>query len=648
MPILGGTGSASEYAYRSYLVDYPDPFDWPDQLNVDPGKIYAAGYAKITGIKTKLKLRVSVGSSYSLYENVFDNNQTVTFDSTKAFFDSSSNPNERFKPGLGLNNPAYELIGNNQSVNLSVNTPRVVTTDFSKTYTTNVSIGNSVQDWIVRTRAFDGTPNSFSFTSIGSTTVSTQVFSNTITLAGIETGFGVGVGLTASSAPGTALINGTPYPLNTFEFFPNTIPRVINGDTIQLRTTSPNSFNTNKTLTLRVGTFSTTWSVTTEQENLNILFSSDFTDQSNLNLSTDTDSNQITLTGFSFGSFLPVTLSNTSASYEIERGAAIVKNFTDPAANVTNNDKIKVRLPSSASYSTTVSTTVSVGNSSADWNLTTRSAPPVTPPEPPINPPDPPPPPPSTATVTRYYNSTIADHLYTTGSPITSGSVTVTDTTNAGGSISLSGNQNVFAGESTAGVVRLASGLGSRVRITVPYAMTSVSLIDRTASGGLANAIASASFTSVRTDSCQEYNVTFTRTAAAGGGGGNARNWRINYGFNGYTSEGSFKVFTSPQTGTQLLRTLYNNTRTNHETAFSGDEEATGYDAVQNLGYAYPGSITQPSNTQALYKFVNRSTAAATVGQQYDTLLTTSSSERPSGWTEIRPASGRPYAWVPV
>jgi hypothetical protein len=222
----------------------------------------------------------------------------------------------------------------------------------------------------------------------------------------------------------------------------------------------------------------------------------------------------------------------------------------------------------------------------------------------------------------------------------------VTDT----GSISLSGNQNVFAGESTAGVVRLSPGPGSRVRITVPYAMTSVTLDSRTAAGGLTNVMTGASFVSVRTDSCQEYNVTFTRSDNPNGG--NARNWRINYGFNGYTSEGSFKVFTSQQTGTQLLRTLYNNTRTNHETAFSGDEEdgsPTSYNTVQNLGYAYPGSITQPSNTQALYKFVNRSTAAATVGQQYDTLLTTSSSERPSGWTEISSAPGsRPYAWVPV
>ena len=80
MPILGGTGNASEYAYRSYLIYVPDPFDWPDVTNAIPGVEYRSGYAKITGIKTLLPLKVSSDSSYSLIGNVFDNRQTVRFD----------------------------------------------------------------------------------------------------------------------------------------------------------------------------------------------------------------------------------------------------------------------------------------------------------------------------------------------------------------------------------------------------------------------------------------------------------------------------------------------------------------------------------------------------------------------------------------
>jgi hypothetical protein len=640
MPILGGTGSASEYAYRSYLVDYPDPFDWPDQLNVDPGKVYISGYAKITGIKTKLKLRVSVGSSYSLYQNVFDNNQTVTFDNNNpalASFDEFSDPNQRFKPGLGLDNPAYELIGSNQSVNLSVNTPRVVTTDFSKTYTTNVSIGTSVQDWIVTTRAIDETPNSFSFTSIGSTTTLTTSESNQITITGIETGFTHSSQIT--SGIGTIVVNGVPQGASY---------SISNGDTIKLQTTTSNLFNTNQDVTLQVGTFSTTWSIKTEPENLNILFSSDFTDQSNINLSTNTDSNQITLSGFSLNSSLPLTLSNTSASYEIERGAAIVKTFANPAANVRNNDKIRVRLPSSGSYDTNVSTTVNVGTSSADWIIRTRSAPP----------PDPNTggggnnnggtTPPSTVFVTRYYNGVIGDHLYSTGGPITGGNVTVTD--NAG-SISWVGDTNIFAGEPTANITRQsdASGFLARVRMALPYQMTSLFGVSSLPAGGntaAAAQIVNSSYTFEGISGDGTCVVYFVRFRNALGNPQYARNWSLSFQLRDYVIETSnyFKVFASPQPGTQLLRTSYDNRRTNHETAFVGDEESGGYIAVQNLGYAYPGTSPQPTGTQALHKFVNRTTSTATINNNYDTLLSTNSGEVPAGWTRI----GNPYAWVPL
>ena len=120
MPIIGGYGNASEYAYRGFIVELPDPFDWVDLYDVDPGQEYRAGYAKITGIKSPLPVRVSIGSSFSLISNVFDNGQTVTFDNNKkneASFDEYSNPNNRFQPGLGFN-IVNDLVENNQSINL--------------------------------------------------------------------------------------------------------------------------------------------------------------------------------------------------------------------------------------------------------------------------------------------------------------------------------------------------------------------------------------------------------------------------------------------------------------------------------------------------------------------------------------------------
>ena len=118
MPILGGFGNASEYAYRSFIVEIPNPFDWTDLYLVEPGQEYRSGYAKITGIKSRLPVRVSLGSSFSIISNVFDNGQTVRFDNNivnEASFDEYTDPNNRFQPGLGFDT-INTFISNNQSI----------------------------------------------------------------------------------------------------------------------------------------------------------------------------------------------------------------------------------------------------------------------------------------------------------------------------------------------------------------------------------------------------------------------------------------------------------------------------------------------------------------------------------------------------
>ena len=368
MPILGGFGNASEYAYRSFIVEIPDPFDWTDLSNVEPGEEYTSGYAKISGIKSPLPVCVSLGSSFSIISNVFDNGQTVTFDNNnvnEASFDQYTDPNNRFQSGLGFD-VVNAIILNNQSINLSLVTPKTLKTDFSKTYTTLVSVGKTFQDWIVQTRAIDETPDAFSFAEVASTTTSTLVESNEIIISGLESGLSFTSQITSGDV--TIFVNGIDRG-SSYDVF--------NGDTIKLKTTSSNLFNNTTNIEFQLGTYSTTWTITTEQENLNITFTpGDFIDQSNLQLNTNYNSNQITLSGISLNSDLPVTLSNSNAKYEVERSSSIVKSFDASPIEVVNNDKIRLRLTSSASYSTAVTTTMTIGNTSADWRITTRSAPP--------------------------------------------------------------------------------------------------------------------------------------------------------------------------------------------------------------------------------------------------------------------------------
>ncbi len=366
MPILGATGNASEYAYRSFLIDLPDPFDWVDITNATPNIEYRSGYAKITGIKSPLPLRVSSDSSYSLIGNVFDNGQTVTFDNNdinQASFDEFTDPNSRFKPGLGLDVIA-EYIPNNTSINLS-KTPIVTSIiGFSNPYEVIVGVGKTVQDWIVTTKPIDDSPTPFTFTPITLAETNTTYQTNNITLSGLESGYSFNSQII--SGIGTLYVNNIPRG-NSFD--------VKNNDIIFLRAQSSNFFEFSNSLLFRVGTYTTSWTITTEIENLNITFTpSDFVDQTDLQLNTNYTSNQITLSNLSKNSFLPVTLSN--GNYEVERNSSIIKTFDASPIEVTNNDKIRLRMMTSNNYSTSTLTTLKIGNTSANWSLTTADPPP--------------------------------------------------------------------------------------------------------------------------------------------------------------------------------------------------------------------------------------------------------------------------------
>lgn len=393
MPILGGTGNASEYAYRPPIRGIPNFFDWVDVSNATPGETYYAGYAKITGINKPLKISITPGYSYSVISNVFDNGQTVTFDNDRTFeasFDEYSNPNLRFTTSPGI-------VKNNQSINIKLTTnftpalpktsfdanrfvfndfnPRFSSIhepvdpfsgDFNTVYRPIVSVGKTTQDWIVSIETLDETPNSFSFINLLNQTTSTISTSNYVTITGLNVYYKFNADIIEGSSSGIVVDEKVSLAST----------QVHNGSIIKLETISSTNFNTPKDVGVKVGTFSTTWNVKTEVENLNVTFSpSDFNDLNFVQLNTSYESNQITISSLSLNSYLPVTLSNVNSSYEVERGGTVIKNFIDSPIEVNNNDKIRLRLTSSSSYSTPVTTTMAIGNTSADWKVTTRDAP---------------------------------------------------------------------------------------------------------------------------------------------------------------------------------------------------------------------------------------------------------------------------------
>jgi hypothetical protein len=138
-----------------------------------------------------------------------------------------------------------------------------------------------------------------------------------------------------------------------------------NGDTFAVKGTASGSYSTTVTVILTVGSTADTYSITTEGEPADTTPNTfDFTDQSNLNLSTLTYSNNVTISGINQA----VSVSATNgAQFSINGGSYVT------SGSISNGQTLRVRLTTSGSYSTSVSTTVTVGGTSDVWSITTRA-----------------------------------------------------------------------------------------------------------------------------------------------------------------------------------------------------------------------------------------------------------------------------------
>lgn len=222
---------------------------------------------------------------------------------------------------------------------------------YNTAVTATVTVGGTTSGvWSVTTTP---TATAFSFTNQTGVALSTATTSNTVTLAG---GFS---GLTATCTGCTLSIGGGAFVASQ--------GAVNSGDTIAIKLTSSGAYSTAVTATVTVGgTTSGTWSVTTTPT----ASAFSFTDQTGVALSTAITSNTVTLAG-GFSN-LTATCGGSCSSIAINGGAFAAGPFT----GVNSGDTIAIRLTSSASYSTAVTATITVGGTtSGTWSVTTMAAP---------------------------------------------------------------------------------------------------------------------------------------------------------------------------------------------------------------------------------------------------------------------------------
>ena len=187
--------------------------------------------------------------------------------------------------------------------------------------------------------AVDQAPDSFSFTAVSNATAGSS-HSATATMAGL---------LDPTTASAT---NGSVSPTTG----------IVTGTTITASGTAPSSGS--KTIAVTVGGVTGNFVISTATPSDTTPNAFSFTDATGAEPSTVTTSNTITISGIDAAS--PVSISG-NGTFSIAGGG-----YTT-SGNITNGQSINVRLTSSSSFSTAVSTVLTIGGVTDTFSVTTRA-----------------------------------------------------------------------------------------------------------------------------------------------------------------------------------------------------------------------------------------------------------------------------------
>lgn len=318
-PLLGALGDSSEYAYRGTLDDVPNDFNFTNVTNANPGTAYTSGSVTITGINNKVLVTVSAGASVAVNSGIFTSGPT--------------------------------FVRSGETIALYTPTTSGSDADFSKSYTVTATVGKTSKTWSVTTRNKDVVPDSFSFNNVSNLELGITTTSNTITISGLE-----------ATLPSNASIISGVGSFSKNGGTPGTASTIGNGDTISITSAGPIDYSKTNTTTIRVGTFTTTFSVSTRASDTTV-DQFVFNNLTNVGIDSSYDSNSVTLTGADNNtSSAPVNLtaSVSGGFLKVVRGSETVRDFSISTATVYNGDILTLKLNASPSYSTSTSAVLTI------------------------------------------------------------------------------------------------------------------------------------------------------------------------------------------------------------------------------------------------------------------------------------------------
>lgn len=214
----------------------------------------------------------------------------------------------------------------------------------------DVSLSNRLAEHDFTIEEPDGIPAAFDFTDVTGATAGSTVTSNTLTLTGFN------VPILVSVTGGLISINGGTFTATSSELEP--------GQTLRLRGTASGSSLGVVNVVVTAGGVSNTWSITTEEFGGGDTTPDAFTfnDVTNATLSTQYTSNTITISGIDS----PAPISITGGTYSVNGGS-----HTSSPGTVENGNTVAVRVTSSASFSTAVNATLTIGAVGDTYTVTT-------------------------------------------------------------------------------------------------------------------------------------------------------------------------------------------------------------------------------------------------------------------------------------
>jgi len=299
----------------------PDAISFANQEDVAVSSVQTSNTVVISGLTVKAAISIENGE-YSL-----------NCDATSASFTSSASV---------VNNGAQICVRHTSSENTNTET------------TTSLTVGSSTVDFVSKT-VIDRTPDVMSFNNLVDAALATEQKSEEVTVTGID-------------VPVEISITGGEYSKGCEEnSFTAESGMIAENESFCVRHVSSADFESTVTTTVTVGDSTTDFSSTTLEAD-SMPDSISFAAATNVAVSTVQTSEVITVTGIN----LPVEISITSGEYALNCDE---NSFTTGSGMISENETFCVRHTSSASFSTTVTTTVNVGDTSASFSSTTQADP---------------------------------------------------------------------------------------------------------------------------------------------------------------------------------------------------------------------------------------------------------------------------------